>query len=176
MQKGNNMTYFEQWNTKIEDSSDQENYTAYVKHYYELEQEAYRRILTAYPDNLALTEGKASELAEALGFRTDDMEIFVGFLDGITPSLTEEIHPEEVDLDTQISLKIDYEKLFWNMHDAKAEWLFKLTSWDNVLTAQKQAELIKDYRTSKIVHNEKIGRNDPCPCGSGKKYKQCCMK
>ncbi|MFO0980778.1 MAG: SEC-C metal-binding domain-containing protein [Planctomycetota bacterium] len=22
----------------------------------------------------------------------------------------------------------------------------------------------------------KIGRNDPCPCGSGKKYKQCCMK
>ena len=22
--------------------------------------------------------------------------------------------------------------------------------------------------------SEKIGRNDPCPCGSGKKYKQCC--
>ena len=21
----------------------------------------------------------------------------------------------------------------------------------------------------------KIGRNDPCPCGSGKKYKQCCL-
>jgi uncharacterized protein len=23
-------------------------------------------------------------------------------------------------------------------------------------------------------HGEKIGRNDPCPCGSGRKYKQCC--
>ena len=23
---------------------------------------------------------------------------------------------------------------------------------------------------------EKIGRNDPCPCGSGKKYKKCCME
>ncbi len=23
---------------------------------------------------------------------------------------------------------------------------------------------------------EKIQRNDPCPCGSGKKYKQCCLK
>lgn len=23
--------------------------------------------------------------------------------------------------------------------------------------------------------DQKIGRNDPCPCGSGKKYKQCCM-
>ena len=25
-----------------------------------------------------------------------------------------------------------------------------------------------------IVRGEKIGRNDPCPCGSGKKYKKCC--
>ncbi len=23
--------------------------------------------------------------------------------------------------------------------------------------------------------NDKVGRNDPCPCGSGKKYKQCCQ-
>lgn len=23
--------------------------------------------------------------------------------------------------------------------------------------------------------NQKVGRNDPCPCGSGKKYKQCCQ-
>jgi preprotein translocase subunit SecA len=22
----------------------------------------------------------------------------------------------------------------------------------------------------------KVGRNDPCPCGSGRKYKQCCGK
>ena len=27
-----------------------------------------------------------------------------------------------------------------------------------------------------ITVSEKIGRNDPCPCGSGKKYKQCCGK
>ena len=25
-----------------------------------------------------------------------------------------------------------------------------------------------------IVRSEKVGRNDPCPCGSGKKYKKCC--
>jgi len=24
--------------------------------------------------------------------------------------------------------------------------------------------------------NERAGRNDPCPCGSGKKYKKCCLK
>ena len=31
------------------------------------------------------------------------------------------------------------------------------------------------YRPShKIVKGKKVGRNDPCPCGSGKKYKFCC--
>ena len=25
-----------------------------------------------------------------------------------------------------------------------------------------------------VVKGKKIGRNDPCPCGSGKKYKYCC--
>ncbi|MBO5212356.1 MAG: preprotein translocase subunit SecA [Clostridia bacterium] len=29
-------------------------------------------------------------------------------------------------------------------------------------------------RTAQPVRSEKIGRNDPCPCGSGKKYKKCC--
>ena len=28
----------------------------------------------------------------------------------------------------------------------------------------------------KPLKKQKIGRNDPCPCGSGKKYKQCCGK
>ena len=27
-----------------------------------------------------------------------------------------------------------------------------------------------------VRQNPKIGRNDPCPCGSGKKYKKCCGK
>lgn len=27
-----------------------------------------------------------------------------------------------------------------------------------------------------IVKEKKVGRNDPCPCGSGKKYKACCGK
>lgn len=32
----------------------------------------------------------------------------------------------------------------------------------------------EDVKRQPIVKGEKIGRNDPCPCGSGKKYKQCC--
>jgi len=36
----------------------------------------------------------------------------------------------------------------------------------------------KENRTAKSIKSDKrvkIGRNDPCPCGSGKKYKRCCM-
>jgi preprotein translocase subunit SecA len=25
-----------------------------------------------------------------------------------------------------------------------------------------------------VVRGDKVGRNDPCPCGSGKKFKKCC--
>ena len=27
----------------------------------------------------------------------------------------------------------------------------------------------------RTASGEKVGRNDPCPCGSGKKYKKCCL-
>ncbi len=40
-----------------------------------------------------------------------------------------------------------------------------------------RAEWIKDLKqTHTVIRPEpKVGRNDPCPCGSGKKYKQCCL-
>ncbi len=34
----------------------------------------------------------------------------------------------------------------------------------------------EDAPSIPLVTEEKIGRNDPCPCGSGKKYKKCCLK
>lgn len=33
-----------------------------------------------------------------------------------------------------------------------------------------------DEEIQPYISDEKVGRNDPCPCGSGKKYKKCCMK
>ena len=37
---------------------------------------------------------------------------------------------------------------------------------------------IANFLTDKVSvkPNEKVGRNDPCPCKSGKKYKKCCMQ
>ena len=41
----------------------------------------------------------------------------------------------------------------------------------------KMKEIAKAYKKSRtVVKEKKIGRNEPCPCGSGKKYKHCCGK
>jgi preprotein translocase subunit SecA len=45
---------------------------------------------------------------------------------------------------------------------------------------QKQRKVVTNrsdepQKQQTVVRNgEKVGRNDPCPCGSGKKYKKCC--
>jgi preprotein translocase subunit SecA len=41
---------------------------------------------------------------------------------------------------------------------------------------QEKKHQSEKQKLQPIVANEKIGRNDPCPCGSGKKYKKCCGK
>ena len=48
-----------------------------------------------------------------------------------------------------------------------------LPKW--VLKGHTQAELANMPHGSVVRVGKKIGRNDPCPCGSGKKYKNCCI-
>lgn len=168
------MSFYEDWNKKSEDTSDMSKYQNYMREYYELEQKAYDKILSAYPDNSELTHGTVNELSNKLGFG-QNLDIFVGFLEGINSSLTEQIDVRELQADSQLALEIDYRKLLYNMHAAKANWLFKLDAWKNVLSAEEIAEIGKNYRREHIASSNKIGRNDPCFCNSGKKYKNCCM-
>lgn len=99
----------------------------------------------------------------------------VGFIDGINTSLEKEIDIESLEEDTEINLMINKEKLYYNMHVAGAEWLYGLSQWDDNLSVERRAELEREYKASKtFVKEVKVGRNDPCVCGSGKKYKKCC--
>lgn len=164
------MSYFSEWNEKIEDTKNQQAYQDFVARYYETEQHAYDLILQGYP-NFAL-KGTAAELAEKLDY-AGDMVLFLGFLDGINQSLTEAVDLDTVEDTTPLDLEINYETLLYNMHDAKAEWLYKLDSWDNVFTREERDEIGKRFRKDHIAVSDKIGRNDPCPCGSGLKYKKC---
>ncbi len=96
---------------------------------------------------------------------------------GINDSLKTPNPIETMDETTELSLDYDKEKLYYNMVEARAEWLYNLPQWDNLLTEERRKELYKEQKSSTtIVKAPKIGRNDPCPCGSGKKYKKCCGK
>lgn len=50
---------------------------------------------------------------------------------------------------------------------AAVKWMVKNSSKKDL------KRLVKEPKVP-YVRGEKIGRNDPCPCGSGKKYKKCC--
>ena len=118
--------------------------------------------------------GKISELAPMFNM---DEPTFVGFIDGINTSLKTEIDLDTLESDSVVTLDIDFEKLYYNMHEAKASWLYELKEWDKVLSEAKRHEITKQYRASKVFIKENtVRRNDPCPCGSGKKYKNCCGK
>lgn len=165
------MSYFSEWNERIVDNSNEKEFNDFVEQYYATEQNAYDTIFLAYPD-FDLT-GTARDLADRLGYEDHEMIYFVGFLDGLNASLSEELDLENLDEETELDLEIDYEKLLYNMHGAQASWLFNLTSWENVFSDEKKAEIGHQYRTDNIAVSDKIGRNEPCPCGSGKKYKKC---
>lgn len=116
--------------------------------------------------------GTVTELAQKYNM---ELTYFVGFLDGINDSLKNPNPIEEMEADTVVSLDYDKEKLYYNMVAAKADWLYGLEQWDALLTPERRKELYKEQRSSTtVVKPPKIGRNDPCPCGSGKKYKKCC--
>ena len=141
------------------------------KEYSETETKIYTYILSDHEKKL---EGKFSDLVEKFDC---NKIIFMGFLDGINSSLKKELDLKKVTEDSEISLDIDFEKLYFNMHKADADYLWSIPEWDKVLTLERREEIYKEYKRSKTVHVEKKpGRNDPCPCGSGLKYKKCCGK
>lgn len=75
---------------------------------------------------------------------------------------------------TELNIEFVPETLFYNMLSAKAKWLYTLKQWDGVLSEKQRADIKMQWRKDHMAVSTKVGRNDPCPCGSGKKYKNCC--
>lgn len=140
--------------------------------YFQIEKGIYEQILS---NPTEVIEGTVKELAEK--YNTEVL-IMAGFLDGINESLKGYENPiDTMEEDTVVKIEIDPEKLYYNMVEAKAEWLYNLPMWNDILSEETRKELYKAQKASgTIVKGPKIGRNDPCPCGSGKKYKKCCGK
>ncbi|MGL5675334.1 MAG: SEC-C metal-binding domain-containing protein [Cellulosilyticaceae bacterium] len=168
------MTLYEQWDNYGEEARERstEEYKQVVEKYLTKERDVYSELLSN-PETIV--EGTITELGKR--FNMTEVE-FLGFVDGINESLkagTYELNA--LTGESVVKLDFDLAKLYWNMLDAKADWLYNLPQWENLLSAQERNNIKKDFKQSKtVVIEKKVGRNEPCPCGSGKKYKQCCMK
>lgn len=165
------MSLFTEWRSLSENHASQEDEIKFWEEYLKIETTIYNEILN---NKMEVVEGTVTELASK--FNTSN-EYIMGFLDGISESLQEEIELESIEADTKVSVKIDFEKLYYNMVAVEAHWLHSLSGWDGILSEDKRKELTKAFKNSKtVVKEEKVRRNDVCPCGSGKKYKKCCGK
>lgn len=78
----------------------------------------------------------------------------------------------------------DFAELYFDLHNDSRLWeLGGFTSiemneqfGDDGVPGEFEARIVSSRETRPKKQKEKFGRNDPCPCGSGKKYKKCCMK
>ena len=166
------MSLLENWQkVAYNQNQSQADLQRFWQNYFLLEKGIYEQLLDD-PDTEV--KGTVKELAEKYNIEVMPM---VGFLDGINESLVTPNPIETMEEDTVVSLKFDKEKLFKNMIDAKADWLYGLPQWEKIFDEDQLKALTKEAKNMHtIVRTEKkVGRNDPCPCGSGKKYKLCCL-
>ena len=163
-------TLYQQWqNIAYDETADRSQLEKFWGTYFQIEKEIYEKLLSN-PDEVV--KGTVKELAEKFG---QEVLTMIGFLDGINDSLKIPNPIETMDENTIVSLCFDKELLYKNMVDAKADWLYELPMWDEIFTPEKKKTLYMEQKKSgTIIKGAKVGRNDPCPCGSGKKYKFCC--
>ena len=166
------MSLMKQWEDMVSVfNNDAQAQQKFWTDYYLQEKAIYEKLLE---NPTEVISGTVQELADRFEM---DVVLFGGFLDGINESLKEANPVAEIEAASQVKIDIDLEKLYYNMVAAKAEWLYELPQWNDLLSEEKRKELYKAQKRSMIVvKGKKIGRNDPCPCGSGKKYKFCCGK
>lgn len=166
------MALLEKWQKiAYNEKTNKQELQKFWENYFLLEKGVYEKLL-ANPEEKV--EGTVKELAEKYGLSVLEM---AGFLDGINESLIEENPIQTMEEDTKVSLAFDKEKLYKNMVDAKADWLYQLPMWDDIFDEEKKKSLyLEQKKSGTVIVGKKVGRNEPCPCGSGRKYKFCCGK
>lgn len=163
------MTLYKKWLELANVERTEDEYNEFWEDYLPKEQSIYQDIL----NNNGKLEGLLSELANKYSMNN---VTFTGFLDGINSSLNTNLELDKINENSDLCLSVDFEKLYYNMLDAKADWLYNLEEWDSILSDDERKEIKKSYNKTRIVvKDKKINRNDPCPCGSGKKFKKCCL-
>ncbi len=98
-------------------------------------------------------------------YKREAFELFAGMLDAIKADVTKILVTVQIHSEQQVESAAESSapKNLQYHHDAYSE-----TEGDQSISEDHEVKQQPFVRKS-----DKIGRNDPCPCGSGKKYKQC---
>ncbi len=163
------MTLYEQWLVQAY-TKEGTSVPAFWDKYMPVEQKIYESIISMKTPAI---KGVVSELAEKANM---EVSHYVGFLDGISEALEKSIELNELTAETKLNVKVNLETLYKKMVEYKADHLLALPQWEGVYTEEQRTAFYREQKASRTVVREtkKVGRNEPCPCGSGKKYKQCC--
>lgn len=165
------MNLYDKWTNMVTEFVKTKGEVAFWNEYKNVELKIYKNILGSKEFSFKSTIKDLSSKYEI------SEDFIVGFIDGINESLQTQIDIENISETDELNFDIDVEKLYFNMLDAKADYLYTLPEWKNILSLDKIKGITSNWRSSKIVVNTvKIGRNELCICGSGKKYKKCCGK
>ena len=165
------MSLYTQWTEMVVEYVKTKGEKAFWAEYTKVETAIYKDLLANHKE---VKKATIADLAKEYGTTE---EFVMGFVDGINDSLNNPYDLEALSATDELVLDINLEQLYFNMLEAKAEYLYMLPQWDAIFSVEKRKEIQKSYRESCSVRNEnKVGRNDACPCGSGKKYKKCCGK
>ena len=113
--------------------------------YFQVEKGVYEKLLSD-PDTEV--KGTVRELAEKYNM---DVMTMVGFLDGINDSLKEANPIETMEEDTEVSLAFDKEKLYKNMVDARADWLYELPQWNDIYDEETRKRLFLERSEERRV-------------------------
>ena len=165
------MSLYKQWTDMVVEYVKTKGEAAFWNEYTKIETAIYRDLLANSKEAMKITIADFAKKYET------SEEFIMGFVDGINDSLNNSYDLETLDENTELTLDVNLEKLYFNMLEAKANYLYTLPQWDGIFSVEKRKEIQKAYKTTNMVINDnKVGRNDACPCGSGKKYKKCCGK
>ena len=147
------MSLMKQWEDMVSVfNNDAQAQQKFWTDYYLQEKAIYEKLLE---NPTEVISGTVQELADRFEM---DVVLFGGFLDGINESLKEANPVAEIEADSQVKIDIDLEKLYYNMVAAKAEWLYELPQWNDLLSEEKRKELYKAQKRSMIVVKGKKNR------------------
>ncbi|HXD09511.1 MAG TPA: SEC-C metal-binding domain-containing protein, partial [Anaerolineales bacterium] len=97
-------------------------------------------------------------------YKREAFELFSMMLDTVRAEVTRQLMIVQIQTAQEVEVAVEKQE--------QAE-LKNLQYHHNVDQDEALEQANADVKVQPFIRGQKVGRNDPCPCGSGKKYKQC---